>query len=114
MPFRLDPQVYGEFRAKIQFTTSAEMPSLIWQACKATGFVSGTVYCQHALAHALARDLEIPVEVILENLPTPRGGASWLQDPALFPGPRKTASVTEDQPGGIVRIGPANTIEEVQ
>ena len=107
MPFRL-----SAWRAKIQFTTSAEMPSMIYQACKATGTVSGTVYCQHALAHALARDLDLPVELILEGLPPPRGPAAHLYDPEQHTMARHP--VTVDPSGGVDWIGPANTDEEVR
>jgi len=105
VPFRLD-----EFRAKIAFTTSAEMPYLIYQACRATGTVSGTVYCQHAVAQALARDLGVPVADILANLPAPRGPAKHLYDPDEFP----TRRVDQDPSGGRAMIGPANTVEEVR
>jgi len=101
VPFRLD-----EFRAKIAFTTSAEMPYLIYQACRATGTVSGTVYCQHAVAEALARDLGVPVADILANLPAPRGPAKHLYAPAR--------RVDQDPSGGRAMIGPANTVEEVR
>lgn len=67
MPFRLN-----EWRAKIQFVTSAEMPSLIHRAAEKHGYVSNTHYTQHALCHALSRDLGIPVERLLVNLPPPR------------------------------------------
>ena len=107
MPFRLN-----EFRAKIQFTTSAEMPSLIHRACLATGVVSGTVYCQHAIAAALARDLNVPVERILANLPQPRGPAKHLYDPDEHAMARYGVAV--DFTGGRVMVGPANTCEEVR
>lgn len=108
MPFKLD-----EFRAKLQFVTSRQMPTLIYEACKATGVVSGTVYCQHALCEALSRDLGIPIADLLAQLPAPRGPGKHLFDPAdqkmVRPKP-----ITEDHTGGTVRIGPANTHEEVQ
>lgn len=113
MPFRLDPERYGEFRAKVQFTTSAEMPNLIYRACLATGIVSNTVYCQRAIAEALSRDLGIPLERIIENLPTARGPSAHLYDPDEGT-MKRTRSIAEDQSGGVVRIGPANTIEEVR
>lgn len=97
MPFRLD-----DFRAKIQFVTSAAMPHMIYRACKATNTVSATVYCQRAIAEALARDLNMDVQVILDGLPTPRGPSGHLFDPdnhgmARYP----------------VRIGPGNTVEDI-
>jgi hypothetical protein len=68
MPFRLD-----EHRAKIQFVTSAETPSLVYEAARRTGKPSNTVYLQHAVATALSRDLGIPLEDLLANLPEPKG-----------------------------------------
>lgn len=105
MPFRLD-----EFRAKIQFTTSAEMPSLIYRACLATGTVSNTVYCQHALAEALARDLDVPIEDILANLPAPRGVTAHVFNP------EDGKQSRYGKPAVAIghRIGPAGTIEDVR
>jgi hypothetical protein len=71
MPFRLD-----EFKAKIQFITSAEMPSLIYKACVATETPSNTRYIQEAVCERLSRDLDIPMERLLERLPPPRGKAA--------------------------------------
>jgi hypothetical protein len=110
VPFRLGSE-YG-FRAKIQFTTSAEMPNLIYRACLATGKPSNTVYVQHAVAEALSRDLGIPLEQILDNLPPPRGPSAHVYDPAE--GTMARRPITEDHTGGTVRVGPANTIEEVR
>lgn len=90
MPFRLN-----EFNAKIQFLTSARMPSLVYRACVRTGIPSNTVYIQHAVCEALARDLDIPLEELLAELPEPRSTAN-----RLLHGPE--------------RIGPGNTIEEVR
>lgn len=93
----------GDGRGKIQFGTSAEMPHMIYLACLKTGIVSNTAYCQQALAEALARDLDVPIEDILENIPPNRGPSQHLYNPA---------------DGSMVRpvrmIGPANTIEEVR
>lgn len=91
MPFRLN-----EFRAKVQFVTSARTPSLIYRACQKTGHPSNTVYLQHAVAEALSRDLDIPLEELLAELPPPRGSAA-----VLFNGERQ-------------RIGVARPIEEVR
>lgn len=91
MPFRLN-----EFRAKIQFVTSARTPRLIYEVCKKKGILSNTVYIQHAVAEALARDTGIPLQELLDELPPPRGAATT--------------------PWGDhwrVRTGPANTEEEV-
>ena len=99
MPFRLGE--HWPNRAKIQFTTSAAMPSLIYRACLATGVVSNTVYCQRALVAALARDLGIEEAELLADLPTPRGPAGHLYQ-------------REGHPTYGVRIGPANTVEAVR
>jgi len=115
MPFRLDPVEFPN-RTKIQFTTSAEMPHLIYRACLVTGILSNTHYCQLALAHALARDLGVPVDPIIDALPAPRGPAAHLYDPggnhpmSRYPRP----AVAWDQTGGVLHTGPANTIEEVR
>lgn len=92
MPFRLD-----EFRAKIQFITSARMPSLIYKACLASGKVSNTVYIQHAVCEALARDLGIDLAELLAELPPPRGRSA-----SMFDGKRQ------------VIPGRANTVEQVR
>lgn len=76
MPFRLD-----EFRAKIQFTTSARMPNDIYQACLVTECVSNTRYVQEAVCERLSRDLGIPVQELLDALPTPRGPGSHVFNP---------------------------------
>lgn len=112
MPFRIDPYQFPG-RTKVQFTTSAQMPHLIYRACVATGTVSNTVYIQHAVAYALARDLMIPVEKILAELPEPRGPSKHLYDPADGT-MNRYRDVALDQSGGRSRIGPANTIEEVR
>jgi hypothetical protein len=96
VPFRLDPDLYPN-RAKIQFTTSARMPSDIYKACVATDVVSNTVYIQHAVCVAIARDLHIPLGILLDALPEPRG--RMLN---RFNGARKPLA------------GPANTIEDVR
>lgn len=75
MPFRLD-----DFRAKIQFITYAAMPSQIFRAAKATGKVSNTQYIQHAVCEALARDLGLDLQDLLDTLPPPKGRAAFLQD----------------------------------
>ena len=95
MPFRLDAQGF-DGRAKVQFTTSVGMPHLIYKACLATETVSNTVYVQHAVCEALARDLGIPLDELLNDLPTPRTRAKHLSD--RMPS----------------RIGPANTVGEVK
>jgi hypothetical protein len=102
MTFRLNGKWEGT-RAKVQFTTSASMPYLIYRACLVTRTPSNTVYIQHAVAEALARDLNMDLHQILAELPEPRGPSAHLYDPndhsmARWP----------------VRIGPANTVEEIQ
>lgn len=68
MPFRLD-----EFRAKMQFITSARMPHLVYRAAIKTGKPSNTVYIQHVLCEALARDLGLDLDELLDELPPPQG-----------------------------------------
>ena len=84
VPFRLD-----EFRAKIQFITSAEMPALIYKACLATDTCSNTRYIQEAVCERLAKDLDIPVERLLDRLPTPKSRAAVPFGPDRKPA-RKT------------------------
>jgi hypothetical protein len=86
MPYRLT-----ERSTKIQFLTSAQMPSLIYQACLATGLPSNTVYIQRAVCAALAADLDIPLPTLLAALP-PTRGATRLNQPQ--------------------RVGPGNTVED--
>lgn len=120
MPFRVNRWDYPD-RAKIQFTTSAEMPHLIYQACMRTGVLSNTRYCQLAVVDALVRDLGVSRESLLANLPAPRGPAAHLYDPDGDNGghpmdryDHKTRPVSEDQTGGVLYTGPANTNEEVR
>ena len=105
MTYRIDPFDYPN-RAKIQFTTNAAMPYLIYQACLAAGVCSNTVYIQHAVCEALARDLGMDLDVLLADLPEPRTRAKSLipldRDPAA--GRLATRAM----------IGPANTVEEVR
>ena len=91
MPFRLD-----EFRAKIQFITSAAMPNQIYEACKKTGTVSNTRYVQEAVCARLAEDLGIPYADLIDALPPTRGNSATLK----FRHHRA--------------VGPANTVEEVR
>lgn len=76
MPFRLN-----EHRAKIQFITSARMPSLIYRACLAKGVASNTRYVQEAVARRLSEDLGIPLGDLLDELPPPRSKAAHLFGP---------------------------------
>ena len=120
MPFRIAPYEFPN-RAKIQFTTSARMPSDIYRACLVTGVVSNTVYIQHAVIDALSRDLAIPRATLLGALPPPRGPSGHLYDPDegtmnRFQKARPPIgkAITEDHTGGVLRPGPANTHEEVR
>lgn len=115
MPHRLD-----EHRAKIQFVTFAAMPHMIHTACLSTGTVSATRYIQEAVCAALARDHDLPVQTVLDMLPATRGPAGHLADPTdhamARPGNRNATgvSVSEKAHGGVYRIGPANTDEQVR
>jgi hypothetical protein len=92
MPFRLD-----DHRAKVQFVTSAEMPSLIYRAVCATDKVSNTQYVQHAVCEALSRDLGIPLEELIARLPPPRGKAAHPFGPDRQPVPRPGAAGTYEE-----------------
>ena len=83
MPFRLD-----EFRSKIQFVTSASMPSRIYKACLATGTGSNTRYIQEAVCERLSRDLGIPLDDLLAELPPSRTMAATLFGTDRKPVPR--------------------------
>jgi len=91
MPFRLDEK-YGEFRAKIQFTTAAWMPYQIYKACLATGILSNTRYCQLAVCEKLAKDLDLDLDELISQLPTGRTTSNYLFDPTgentSTPGPK--------------------------
>lgn len=116
MPFRIAPYEFPN-RTKIQFTTSAAMPLMIYRACLETGIISNTVYCQHALVDALCRDLRVDRAVLLAELPPPRGPSGHLYDPTEQTMNRYRKAkppVTVDPTGGVLRIGPANTHEEVR
>lgn len=95
MPFRLD-----EFRTTLRCITNVEMPSMIYRACIKTGTISNTRYIQEAVCAALARDLDIPLEDLLAQLPEPRSNAKTLFGDDRRQAPRRT--------------GPANTVESVR
>jgi hypothetical protein len=82
-------------RARIDFMTSAAMPSQIYKAAKAKGFFSNTHYIQVALCEALARDLDMPLEELIAALPPHRG---------------QERGFVQKYPA---RVGPKNTVEEV-
>lgn len=67
---------YNIDKTKIQFITSVKMPSLIYKAVVKTGKASQSVYIQHAVCEALARDLGVPLAELLADLPKPRGADS--------------------------------------
>lgn len=67
---------YNVDKTKIQFITSISMPSRIYKAVVKTGKASQSVYIQHAVCEALARDLDIPIGELLRELPEPRGANS--------------------------------------
>lgn len=106
MPFRITGE-YAEFRAKVQFTTSAQMPMMVYEACLRTGIPSNTVYYQLATCAALARDLNLDFDELVASLPPPRGPSGHLFDPGdpNHPMSRFWKSMA---------IGPANTVEEVR
>lgn len=119
MPFRLDEK-YGEFRAKIQFTTAAWMPYKIYQACLATGILSNTRYCQEAVCEKLARDLNLDLDELISQLPRGRTSAMHLFDPSgatgPTPGPEPANGVRNGSYTRVVvgRYGMGGTDEEVR
>jgi hypothetical protein len=86
-PFRLD-----EHRAKIQFLTSARMPSLIYRASVSTGLSSNTEYLQRAVCAAVARDLGLDLDELLSEQPPKRGRAGEFRDHKM-PGPANTVEM---------------------
>lgn len=67
---------YNIDKTKIQFITSVRMPSLVYRAVVATGKPSQSVYIQHAVCEKLSRDLDIPLEELLAELPKARNHKS--------------------------------------
>jgi hypothetical protein len=94
MPFRLGEDFPN--RTKIQFIAPAWMPNRIYKACVATDTASNTRYVQEAVCKQLSRDLNIPLQDLLDDLPEGRGPASRRID------------------RGTAMVGPANTYEEVK
>ena len=116
MPFRLDEK-YGEFRAKIQFTTAAWMPYKIYQACLATGILSNTRYCQIAVCERLAKDLDLDLDELVSQLPRARTVANHLFNPSsdTMPGPNPSGErISRHTRVMIGRPGMGNTDEEVR
>lgn len=72
-PFRLN-----EFRAKIQFVTSAETPSLIAKAAAKRDLSSNTEWLQHTIAAALAKELDLDLQQRMERLPPNRATPTIL------------------------------------
>lgn len=89
MSYRID-----ETRTTIHFLTSAEMPSLVYDACVKTGTPSNTRYVQEAVCRRLAEDLGLDLDELLARLPAGRRQARVFH--------------------GLQVIGPANTVEEVR
>jgi len=58
-----------EFTAKIQFATCSRHPSLITKAAKVRGYPSNTAYLQRVVAEALSKDLDIPLQELIDELP---------------------------------------------
>jgi len=90
LPFRLD-----EFRAKIQFVTSAQTPNLIYKACVRTNTMSNTRYIQEAVCEKLSRDLDIPLQELLDALPPCRTTAATLWGGDRKPKPRPLTEYEE-------------------
>lgn len=103
MPFRLDEK-YGEFRAKIQFTTAAWMPYKIYQACLATGILSNTRYCQIAVCEKLAKDLDLDLDELIEQLPRARTVNTRLWDPTARETKQLGPSTAENHPARHTRV----------
>lgn len=84
MPFR-----DTEHRAKIAFQTSLAMPYLVTKAAEKTGKRSNTQYIQHVLAAALARDLGLEEQDLLDDLPpTKRDRPAFMDDGTRHSAPR--------------------------
>lgn len=120
MPFRTGPHTPAGVapRTKIQFTTGAWMPQMIYRACLITGTSSNTTYAQTAICEKLARDLDVDLDELLSRLPKGRTMSVHLFNPDDPPerqpgGHRTYYKVNEDSGGGVGNIGPANTVEEV-
>lgn len=96
MPFRLD-----ENRRRIQFVTSARMPSLVYEAAVATGIGSNTGYINQALCRALAEDLGLDLETLLDELPEPISNSR-----VLFGGDRRPKSTRQHEtaPDGMNNV----------
>lgn len=74
----MTPTPYDQRLPQICFTTSTRMARDIHEACKTTGTQSQTVYIQRAVCDALARDLHLPLDTLLADLPEPKRRAATL------------------------------------
>ena len=74
MPFR----GYGETSVKVQFATSLRAPSLLRRAAEKTGCLSSTEYLQRIMVEALSRDLDLPIEELVAELPRGRRDLTTL------------------------------------
>lgn len=54
------------------------MPAMIYEACVRTGTPSNTRYIQEALCEKLSRDLDVPLQDLIDRLPPTRTSASVL------------------------------------
>ena len=116
MPFRLGEK-YGEFRAKIQFTTAAWMPYKIYLACRETGVLSQTAYCQIAVCEKLAKDLDLDLDELVSQLPARRTMSNYLFDPrgqdTRVPGPDPSGERNAVHTRVVVgRYGAGNSTDE--
>jgi hypothetical protein len=94
MPYRTEDETGDRIYTTFHARTFAEMPSMVFQACMATGTPSLSRYYQEAVCRRLADDMGYDLDQLLEHLPPTR-----KQD-TLFNGHR--------------RVGPANTEEDVR
>lgn len=67
---------YNVDKTKMQFITSIKMPRMVYKAVVARGMASQSQYIQHAVCEALARDLDLPLDDLLADLPKARGAKS--------------------------------------
>lgn len=93
----------GEYRSTVRFIAAAWLPNLVYRACVATGIPSNTAYMRNAVCEALARDLGLDLQSLLDAQPVPRTASKQLR-----------VSIREHQSGGVARIGPTNSVEEVR
>lgn len=68
----------NEFRAKVQFVAPLAMPNMLYRAAEKTGAPSITRYIQLVLCAALARDLGLDKQELIDSLPPTKGKAAFL------------------------------------